>query len=183
MWKRITSLGLVAGLSLSTAVVSAAPSAYLKIKAQKQGDIKGGVTQKGREGSIEVDSTSHDIVSPRDAATGAATGKRQHKPLVVTIELDRALPQLYSALVNNEVLTTVELKFYRTGAAGTELQFYTVKLSNASIASIHFVQPNSKLPEQTRIAETAEVSFTYQKIEWTWTDGGVKAQDDWSAAR
>jgi type VI secretion system secreted protein Hcp len=29
---------------------------------------------------------------------------------------------------------------------------------------------------------TAETwSFTYQKITWTWLDGGITAQDDWEA--
>jgi type VI secretion system secreted protein Hcp len=27
-----------------------------------------------------------------------------------------------------------------------------------------------------------EWSFTYQKIEWTWLDGGITASDDWEAA-
>jgi hypothetical protein len=28
--------------------------------------------------------TTHEIVSPRDAASGLPTGKRQHKPFVIT---------------------------------------------------------------------------------------------------
>ena len=45
-------------------------NAYLKLKGQKQGPIAGSVTQKGREGKIMVIATSHEIVSPRDAASG-----------------------------------------------------------------------------------------------------------------
>jgi type VI secretion system secreted protein Hcp len=26
-----------------------------------------------------------------------------------------------------------------------------------------------------------EITLTYQKIEWTWTDGGVTAEDDWES--
>lgn len=34
------------------------------------------------------------IVSPRDAASGLPTGKRQHKPFVITKELDKSSPML-----------------------------------------------------------------------------------------
>jgi type VI secretion system secreted protein Hcp len=26
-----------------------------------------------------------------------------------------------------------------------------------------------------------EITLTYQKIQWTWNDGGVTASDDWEA--
>jgi len=35
-----------------------------------------------------------DIVSPRDAASGLPTGKRMHKPFVITKELDKSSPML-----------------------------------------------------------------------------------------
>lgn len=179
MFKRLVSVGLCAGLFFGAPSADAAMNAYLKIKGQKQGDIKGGVVQKGREGSIEVDSSAHEITSSRDASSGAATGRRQHKPFTVVVEVDRALPLLYNALVTNETLTSVELKYYRSGEkGGGDAQFFTVKLTNASIASIRFVQPNSKSPDQARLGETAEIAFSYQKIEWTWNDGGIRAQDD-----
>ncbi|MEK7863105.1 MAG: type VI secretion system tube protein TssD, partial [Chloroflexota bacterium] len=78
---------------------------YLTLKGQKQGDIKGSVTQKGREGSISVQYLQSKIVSPRDAASGLATGKRQHEPLVVRKTVDRSTPLLLNALVTNENLT------------------------------------------------------------------------------
>ncbi len=37
---------------------------------------------------------AHEVKSPRDAASGQATGKRMHKPLVVTKELDKSTPLL-----------------------------------------------------------------------------------------
>ncbi len=37
---------------------------------------------------------TYDIVSPRDAATGLATGKRMHKPFVITKEVDKSSPSL-----------------------------------------------------------------------------------------
>jgi type VI secretion system secreted protein Hcp len=156
-------------------------NAYLKLKGQKQGEIKGSVTQKGREGKIMVIAVSHDIVSPRDAASGLPTGKRMHKPFVITKELDKSSPLLYNALVNNENIPEWELQFWQPSATGAEKQHYTIKLLNANIASIDFRMANNKHPDLMKFSEYEEVAFTYQKITWTWTEGGIMAEDDWEA--
>lgn len=156
-------------------------NAYLKLKGQKTGPINGSVTQKGRENKIAVISINHDIISPRDPASGLPTGKRMHKPFVITKELDKASPLLYSVLVNNENITEWELQFWQPSATGAEKQHYTVKLTNANIASISFRMLNNKDPNLMKFAEFEEIAFTYQKIEWTWTDGGITAMDDWEA--
>src|SRR6478672_2461143 len=124
-------------------------NAYLKIKGQKQGIIKGSVTQKGREGLIKVIAVSHEIISPRDAASGLPTGKRMHKPFVITKVLDKASPILYQVLCTNENVSEWELQFWTpqlraTSGTGTEVQHFTVKLTNANIASIAFRMANNK---------------------------------------
>jgi len=161
-------------------------NAYLKLKGQKQGEMKGSVTQKGRENKIMVIAVSHDIVSPRDPASGLPTGKRMHKPFVITKELDKATPLLYNALCNNENISEWELQFWTpqlkaAQGVGTEVQHYTVKLTNSNIASIAFRMANNKHPDLMKFAEYEEIAFTYQKIEWTWNDGGISAMDDWEA--
>jgi len=160
-------------------------NAYLKIKGQKQGVVKGSVTQKGREGKIMVISAHHEVVSPIDPASGMATGKRMHKPFVIAKELDKSSPILYTMLITNENITEWELQFWTPslkGGAGTETQHYTVKLTGARITDIGFRMPNNKNPELVRYAEYEEVAFTYQKIEWIWNDGKITAQDDWETA-
>jgi len=156
-------------------------NAYLRLKGQKQGSIKGSVTQRGHANTIRVIATRHEISSPRDAATGLATGKRQHHPIIITKELDQSTPALYSALVTNETLTEWELEFWRVDAAGKEEHYYTIKLSNATVASIEFVQPDTRNPDLAKYAEYQNIAFTYQKIEWTWIKGGLAAVDDWRA--
>jgi type VI secretion system secreted protein Hcp len=161
-------------------------NAYLKLKGQKQGEIKGSVTQKGRENKIMVIAVSHEIVSPRDQASGLPTGKRMHKPLVITKELDKASPLLYNVLVNNENIQEWELQFWTpqlkaaTGT-GSEVQHYTISLKNSNIASISFRMANNKHPDLMKFAEYEEVAFTYEKITWTWNDGGIMAEDSWEA--
>ena len=159
-------------------------NAYLHLKGQKQGVISGSVTQKGREGKIMVIAVSHEIVSPRDPQSGLPTGRRIHKPFVITKELDKSSPLLYNALCSNENITEFELQFFSpklTAGSGTgmEVNNYTVKLVNANIADIRFTMLNNKNPELMKYAEYEEVAFTYQKITWTWTDGGITATDNW----
>jgi len=124
------------------------------ITAQKQGAI----------GPITLLAMSHEIVSPRDAASGLPTGKRQHKPFTITKELDKSSPLLLSALVTNENLSSVTITVNGDGKPVA-----TVKLTNASISN--YVDHGT----------TETWSFTYQKITWTWIDGGITAQDDWEA--
>lgn len=154
-------------------------NAYLTIKGTVQGQIKGGVTQKGKEGQIAVYAFHHEIISPRDTASGLPTGKRQHKPITITKEIDKSTPLLLTALETNEVLTEVVIRFFATSPAGVEVQYYTIKLTNASIASnsqdmsLNKIEPGIKLP----VLE--EIAFVYQKIECTWVDGGITSVDDW----
>jgi type VI secretion system secreted protein Hcp len=167
---------LVAGsMILATASsAGAATTIFMTLTGQKSGNIRGGVAQKGREGSLQVAAFEDEIVSPRDAASGLPTGQRQHKPIKVTVELDQSAPLLYQMLSTNENITTLELKFWHPSASGVESQFYSVKLTNANIAEIH-------TSTSTDAAHTPmlDVSFTYQKIQWTWTDGGITAADNW----
>jgi len=154
-------------------------NAYLKMKGQKSGAVKGSVTQKGRADTIMVVAYSHEVVSPRDAASGLPTGKRMHKPITITKEIDKASPILFNIMINNENITEFELDFWRPSAQGAEAHFYTVKLTNANICQMHEYMLDNKVPENMKFPPMETVSFTYQKIEWTWVDGGITANDDW----
>ncbi len=126
----------------------------MSITGQKTGDFS--------QTPIDVTAVSHEIVSPRDAASGLPTGKRQHKPITITMEIGPTTPLLLNALVTNENLTSVLIGLLRNGQT-----VETIKLTNASVSD-YVEQGGNTL-----------ISFTYQKIEWTWTDGGITAQDDW----
>src|SRR5262249_43308469 len=161
-------------------------NAYLKLKGQKQGDIKGSVTQKGRENKIEVIAVSHSVISPRDPASGLPTGKRMHKPFVVTKELDKSSPLLLNLLTMNENVTTWKLEFWTPQikaerGTGVEVQHYTIELFNANIASIDFIMANNRHADLMKFKEYEQIAFTYQKIQWTWNDGGIMAMDDWES--
>jgi type VI secretion system secreted protein Hcp len=156
-------------------------NAYLRLTGEIQGEINGSVTQAGREDSILVISVGHQVTSPRDAASGMPTGKRQHKPITITKEVDKSTPLLYMALANNENITDWNLRFWRPSHSGKEIQFYTVQLVNARVVDIRFEMLNNNYPENMQHAEREHVSFTYQKIIWTYENGGITAEDDWEA--
>jgi type VI secretion system secreted protein Hcp len=159
-------------------------NAYLRLVGEKSGEIEGSVTQKGREGKIMVIAFTHDVASPRDPASGLATGKRQHGPLVITKEVDRASAPLHAAQAANESFKEWELQLWTpqlraaTGT-GAEVQYFTIGLTQASIAGFRTEMPNNKQPDLAKLNTFEEVAFTYQTIEWTWTDGGLSARDDW----
>lgn len=154
-------------------------NAYLTLVGQKQGAINGSVTEKGRENSILVHAFTNQIISPRDPASGLPSGKRQHQPLVIVKEIDKSSPALWSALVNNENLTTWVLRFWNYGVGGPEKEIYTIALTNAAIASMEESMADNTLPGNSGLPLREQLSFTYQKIQWTWTDGSVTAIDTW----
>jgi type VI secretion system secreted protein Hcp len=155
-------------------------NAYLKLRGQTTGEVRGSSTLRGRENLNPVIAVSHEIVSPRDAATGLPTGKRQHRPITITKEVDKASPLLANILVRNENITEWELKFFRAGQQrGTETHYYSIRLTNASITGIRLEMLNNAYPDNVSHAVREHVTFTYQKIEWTYVDGGITAEDDW----
>lgn len=145
---------------------STAKVGSIKIVGQIQGTFFG-----DSSGWIDVLSFSHEVVSPRDAASGLPTGKRQHKPFTFTKRIDKASVQLFLALTRNENLTKVEFDLVpRAGGA----PYAKVELINANVASRQTADAG-----KTTHHELETVSFTYQKIIWTFVDGGITAEDDW----
>ena len=157
MYKKFVSLVAVLMVLATASSASAGLTAFMTLSGQKSGVVKGSVTQKGREGSIAVIGVNHDIVSPRDAASGLPSGKRMHKPLTVTMELDQSTPVLYSMLTTNENIPTLEVKFWHPAANGVESQYFTVRLTNANISEIRLVEPNVKNTDTTHLDSYLEV--------------------------
>lgn len=154
-------------------------NSYMRLTGETQGEVKGSVTEAGREDSMEIFGWSHEVISPRDAASGLPTGKRQHKPISVTKPVDKASPILMNILTNNENITEWRLDAWRPARSGKEFQYYTIELVNASIAGIRQEQLNNQYPENMKHEVREHIIFTYDKIIWTWHDGGITAEDDW----
>ena len=85
---------------------------YASIKGTKQGQIKGQPIPhkgKGTASSIPLIAFEFGVQSPFDAS-GSATGKRQHKPVLLTVATGTAAAQLFQAYCNKELLSEVVIE-------------------------------------------------------------------------
>ncbi len=154
--------------------------AYVAIDGVKQGKFKGESSKLTHRDTIGVVGFNYEVVSPRDAATGQATGKRQFSPITFTKEWGAASPQLLQALYSNETLKTVTFEFYRLDASGKEYVYQAVTLTNANVAKINKEGGNLPSGKSVDTYELETISLTFQKIEITDSQGKTSAIDDWS---
>lgn len=151
---------------------------FLKLTGTKQGKIKGGVTQKGREGQIAVHALDHLIGRP-DPSALVATGRLTHGALRFSKSLDPASPALYAALVGNEPMSECIVSFWlpqaKPGGGDVEELAYTIKLTDAVVTGIAFGLPDAAAPGADKRGAIETVSLAYRAIEWTWTAGNLTA--------
>jgi type VI secretion system secreted protein Hcp len=142
---------------------------YLTVQASKQGLI--GAEKKEAKG-LPILGYSLGVKSPRDVASGQATGKRVHEPLQVFRHIDAATPKLFQATVTGEVLSEVVIAVYRIGANGKEMPFLTVRLKKALLSA--FEHEPDEVEGETEI-ET--IALGYETIEITHHPTNVTAVD------
>ena len=163
-----------------TPPASSATSIIVKITGSKQGAFKSEVAGKGVDklGQIQGFGFQFELRSPRDAATGQASGKRQYSPITFTKEWGAASPQIFQALSTNEILPTVEFDFVRSNALGEQTVYYTMKLTNATVSALKSYIGGAGTTDQRALED---VSITFQKIEVEDKEGKTMAMDDWRA--
>jgi type VI secretion system secreted protein Hcp len=167
-YRNIFAASLALSLILASAATYGALDASIKVTGSKQGVFKSTSTKHpGTNDFTEITGFNFSQTSPRDAASGLPSGKRTHKPIVITRETDAASPLFWQALSTGELLPAVRLTVYTT-VGGKETVDYTVDLTNAKISAA------------TRKNNIDEVSFTYQKITVTWASGKT-VTDDWES--
>lgn len=108
-----------------------------------------------------IQSEFHEVKSPRDAASGMATGKRQYQPILIRKTIDKASPMFAKAMASKVVVHDIVVM----ATNGNKIE-----LKNVMIESIEPV-PGLKGVEEMR------VSFTGAAV-----NGAVPktmAVDDW----
>ncbi len=193
----------IAALSLVTTFVATSPadaagttpgsgdSVYMTVKGQRQGQFAGDATRKNQ---MIVYHLEFGGTSPRDTASGMPTGKHTWSTVKITKALDRASPQFFNAFAQNESLSQVEFDIYgpprgadgRFGTNGSaETLLYTVKLTNASVASDAVIAPSEKDPAAGVAYNGAveQVSLVFQKIEVSYvgSGGSTSGSADWNS--
>ncbi|HKU51158.1 MAG TPA: type VI secretion system tube protein TssD [Nitrospira sp.] len=172
----IARVGLTVLFILFTAVTAqAAPEFAVQITGQIQGPFKGESTRKGFENKFMGLSFDQEVASPRDTATGQATGKRTFKPIRIKKAWGPASLQLYAALMKNELLTVV-MDFFATDPSGLTVLDHTVKLSGAAVARY-----TSSADVSTTASQTDFIELVYQQIEITDHRAKTSVTDSWVA--
>ena len=176
---------------VSATFANAANNIIVSAKGTKQGQFKGESVREAFRDKMEASAFVLEITSPRDVATGQASGKRQFKPLIITKEVGAASPQFLQALATNEVLQTVTLDFMKTNANGEEYIYYSIKLTNATVSAVRQYTPGSaaaggssaKHTGAADVQQMEDISFTFQQIEIENKDGKTMFTDSWGAIK
>lgn len=163
---------------------------YISIEGKTQGNITAGaftsdsvgnIFVEGHENEMLVQEFTHVVTVPTDPQSGQPSGQRVHKPFIITVALNKAVPLLYNALSSGEMLPTVTLKWYRTSVEGKQEHYFTSTLTDATIVDINFKMPHCQDPAQVEFTQLINVSLAYRKIDWEHTVAGTSGSDDWRA--
>ncbi len=157
---------------------------YVTIEGTKQGTFKGDSPKVGTPGGpssarITVRAFNYGLAIPHDAATGQASGKRQHSPVSFVKAWSAASPQLYAALCTNEVLKSVLFEFVEADAHGIQQVAHSIKLTNATVSSMRFDIQSPAPIEGGTPHDLEEISMVFQKVDIV--SGQTSASDTWTA--
>ena len=109
---------------------------------------------KANIGSQSSGAGAGKVSTAREASSGMATGKRMHKPFVITKEIDKASPLLKEACASGQHFAEVDVD---VAASGKTMHY---KLTDVFISAVSVASMSSG---GDRPMES--ISFTYQKIE------------------
>lgn len=156
----------LACIGLSIAAAAAAAAGYMKL-----GDIKGEAAGRSQGEAIEIESWSWGTSQPsRDAASGMASGKRQHQPLTVVKKLDKASPVLQEAYKKQSPLPSVIV--YLPSQPPTkvgQVESYLKYEMKEVLVSSYSTGGSTDAPTET-------VSFNYTKIDVMPADTSFRPQ-------
>ncbi len=156
---------------------------YVTVEGTRQGRLQGESDREAHAGKLPGLAFHYSVASPREAASGMATGRRTHQPVSFVKEWGAATPQLQQAMINNESFKSVLFEFIKTNDNGEEHVFHTIKLGTAVISEIvQYVDPVTGQGQSSGpLGDTGpleKISFTFQRIEVENIDGQTSAVDE-----
>lgn len=161
---------------------------YVSITGKTQGNITAGaftadsvgnIFVQGHEDEMLVQQVKHQVHVPTDPQSGQPSGQRAHKPMILTVALNKAVPLLYNALASGEMLPKVVLKWYRTSVEGKQEHYFTTTLEDATIVNMDLLMPHAQDPSQKEFTQLLDVYLAYRKVTWEHTVAGTSGSDDW----
>jgi type VI secretion system secreted protein Hcp len=109
------------------------------------------------------------------AGSGLPTGKRQHKPFVITKELDKSSPVLMKACASGQHIPEVKIVASRKSGGRPE-PYLTITLKEVFVSSFHTSGEGATSPSSSPVPHE-EIAFTFQKITWEYHDFGAVFED------
>ena len=131
------------------------------------------VTVDGSQHVVKLSGFEHEVIIPRDVASGLPTGKRQHRPVSVNKPVDKTSPLLMKILTQNENITEWRMNVYREFRKGSRKLVRSIILDDPSVCGIGHSYAAKQRTEQER------VDFCYKSITWTWRDDDISSEDNW----
>ena len=113
---------------------AAGADAYLSVRTKRAGELKGEVSAKGHENSIDVHGFECGVAASSAIGSGQATARRQYKHLVVMKRLDSSSTSLMSALATNDEIKELKLSLRKPGLGQED--FFTITLSGARVVGL-----------------------------------------------
>ena len=129
---------------------------YLHLKLNNT-PVTGGVTQKGREGTILVTSLEWSFDS--DGNVGEVK---------FTAELDREVPKISAGLKSSAIADALFDFWQPGGPLGTEVKVFTLHGTNGEVTSVNVWMLNNKDPNLTRYETTMQYTMSFAQIEQEW---------------
>lgn len=127
-------------------------------------------TRSGKFPATPILSFSQEVRSPRDIATGQASGKRQHQPLRLLIPWGPgSLLLFHAAVLNEELSISVDME-----RAGGETVRDVIQLQKAFVVSLR--QFGEPADGGVKLVSKAEVSFNFRKLSFKLA--GVEVMDN-----
>lgn len=152
--------------------------AYLFLYDENGMLLNGGSLALGREGAVEVMSSSYGVSQTVDTHTGRITGTRQHAPYIIHKQVNKLSPYLAICICEGRRLQKAEIKYYEINAAGIEREIYRVTMEGVVIMSVNANHTYIPGTNSHNMIET--VSLCYNSIEWYYLDGVIKYADAWT---
>lgn len=133
-----------------------AQSYFLKIKTQKQGELKGESTIQRHIGKIEIIDYSFEISSLKGT-------KKSVKPLTIRKHVDGTSTSLYNAFFTNDLITTLSIESYIPRKENTVPNLFTISCKNALVIGIQQIfDPISKKIIEEIAFEISDFKFENQ---------------------
>lgn len=165
-----------------------ASTSYVTITGATQGPITenasspesvGNDYQEPHKDKILVQAIKSSIIIPRNPQSGQPSGQRVHEPFCATVALNSAVPKLYQALCQGEVLTEVVFEVYRTAMSGIQEAFFEIRLVDAILVDMDLVLPHAQDPRNANFTQNLEMKMNYRKIIWNHLVANTTGEDDW----